>query len=251
MGRLNNKVAIITGAGSGIGQATAILFAHEGATVIATDIDTTSLNITVSKIQANNKKVYSFKHDVSSRTDWQDLITFIKENDLKVDVLANIAGISSNISFSSLTDAEWDKVFDVNMKSVFIGVQETIPLMIEQSHGSIINVSSMCGLLGNCGAGPYAASKAALTNFTKSVAHDFAAMNIRCNSVHPGYIATNMTKDLFENPLMLKYFKENTPLPCLGRPLDIAFAIVYLASEESQFITGIELIVDGGIVNSR
>lgn len=251
MGRLSRKIALITGAGSGIGQATARLFAHEGAVVIATDLNKENVESTVKELVDKGYEAYALKHDVTNRKDWQEVIKFANDKDLKINVLCNIAGISSEVPFGQLDEDEWNKVFKINMESIFIGTQEVIKEMVEQKKGVIINVSSMCGILGSCGAGPYAASKAAVANFTKSIAHDFAAENIRCNSIHPGYIATNMTKELFENPQMMAYFQENTPLPCLGRPNDIAYGMVYLASEEAQFVTGIQLVIDGGVVNTH
>lgn len=248
MDRAKEKVVIVTGAANGMGEAAAMLLAQEGAKVVATDIQEEKVADVVMKIIEAGGEALSFKHDVSSKSDWEHVVAETVATYGKLDGLVNNAGISSSIPFGQVTEDDWNRVMAINVNSVFYGTQLSIPHMVENGGGSIVNISSMAGLVGNSGTGPYTASKGAVRAFTKAVSQDYAKQLIRCNSIHPGYIATAMTKDLFANEQMLGWFKSNTPLPYLGESMDIAYAILYLISDESKFVTGVELPVDGGVV---
>ncbi|WP_418791588.1 SDR family NAD(P)-dependent oxidoreductase [Phosphitispora sp. TUW77] len=247
MGRLENKVAIITGAASGMGEAAAKLFAQEGAKVILTDIQEERLQEVVKEITSNGYEALGLVHDVSSEEAWGKVVAEGVKAFGKIDVLVNNAGIAqSGQPFEDITLEYWNKFMAVNLSSVFLSAKYVLPVMKENGGGSIINVSSIAGLTGGSGAGPYTASKGAVRLFTKSIAIDYAKDNIRSNSIHPGYIETPMSKAFFENENYLKYFKAKTPLPYLGKAEDIANGMLFLASDESSFITGAELVIDGG-----
>jgi len=246
MARLQNKVAIITGAGSGMGREEALLFAREGAKVVATDINESNVAEVVEEIRAAGGEALALKHNVASEEDWTRVVSETIAAYGRVDALVNNAGISLAVPMLDLTTAQWDKVMDINLKSVFLGMKSVVPHMIENKGGSIVNISSIAGLTGGSGAGPYTASKGAVRLLSKAAAIDYAKSNVRVNSVHPGYIETPMTTDLFANEQMMQWFLAQTPLPRLGKPNDVAEAVLFLASDASAFITGIELPVDGG-----
>lgn len=246
MGRLNNKVAIITGAGGGQGKAEALLFAKEGAKVVVTDVQNDKVKAVVEEIIENGGEAIGFFHDVSSEEKWIQVVKETVEKFGKVDILVNNAGITIQKSLHETSVEEWNKVMNINLTGAFLGMKHVLPVMMENKGGSIINISSIAGLTGGSGASPYTASKGALRLLTKATAIDYAKHNIRCNSVHPGYIETPMTKDMFTNEHMMNWFRANTPLPYLGKPEDIAYGVLYLASDESKFVTGVELPIEGG-----
>ncbi|WP_099223330.1 SDR family NAD(P)-dependent oxidoreductase [Listeria costaricensis] len=246
MGRLAGKVAIITGAAGGQGKAEALLFAKEGAVVIATDMQEALLKETEKELQAIEPKSLTFKHNVASEEDWQHIVDEAVKHFGHIDILVNNAGISTERTILNTTLDEWNKVLAVNLNGTFLGMQKVIPHMQENGGGSIINISSIAGLTGGSGASSYTASKGAVRLLTKATAVDFAKDNIRVNSVHPGYIETPMTKQLFESEETRGWFQSLTPLPRLGKSIDIAEGVLYLASDESSFVTGVELPIDGG-----
>ncbi|MGY3777580.1 SDR family NAD(P)-dependent oxidoreductase [Isobaculum melis] len=248
MKRVEGKVAIITGAGNGMGKESAILLAAEGAKVVATDIQLEAVEAVVKEILANGGDAIAIKHDVANEAEWKQVVAETTAKYGKLDILVNNAGISFDKPFGELTLTDWGRVMQINVDSVFLGTQLAIPEMQKNGGGSIINISSMAAIIGNCGAGPYTASKGAVRSLTKAVAHDYAKDAIRSNSIHPGYIETAMTKELFANPAYKEWFVNNTPLPYLGEGKDIANAVLFLGSDESKFITGVELPIDGGIV---
>jgi len=240
--RLKNKIALITGAVRGIGLRTADLFEQEGANVIRTDINA-------------SKNIY--KLNVADKEDWKNIFTKIKEWHGSLDILVNNAGITGLEEQNILCDPEnetlsnWRKVHAVNLDGVFLGCKYMIPLMKKRG-GSIINISSRSGMVGIPHAGSYASSKAAVRNHTKTVALYCAEKNynIRCNSIHPAAILTEMW-----NPILAKNREEtiakisaDIPLKRMGLPIDVANAILFLASDESSYITGSELTIDGGIL---
>jgi len=244
--RLSNKVAIITGAAGGMGKADALLFAREGAKVAITDLQEDKLQEVVREIAENGGEAIGFKHNVASEEDWVHIANETVAKFGKIDILVNNAGISNATPFLELTVESWEKTMSVNLTSIFLGQKHVIPHMIEAGGGSIINISSIAGLTGGSGTGPYTASKGAVRMLTKATAVDFAQYNIRANSVHPGYIETPMTIDLFNDENMRQWFQSQCPLPRLGKPEDIANGVLFLASDESSYITGIELPIDGG-----
>lgn len=246
MGRLHGKVAIVTGAAGGMGKADALLFAKEGAKLAITDLQQDKLQEVVREIKQNGGEAIGFSHNVASEEDWIRVVEETVAHYGKIDILVNNAGISSAIPFLETSVEQWDKVMSINVTGTFLGQKHVIPHMIGNGGGSIVNISSIAGLTGGSGAGAYTASKGAVRMLTKATAIDYAKHGIRVNSVHPGYIATPMTVDLFADEGMKQWFLSQTPLPRLGKPEDIAAGVLFLASDESSFITGIELPIDGG-----
>ncbi|WP_410770441.1 SDR family NAD(P)-dependent oxidoreductase [Fontibacillus sp. BL9] len=246
MGRLDNKVAIITGAAGGMGKSDALLFAKEGAKVVITDIQEDKVLAAAEEINQNGGEALGVVHNVTSEEDWKRVVDEAIAKFGKIDILVNNAGISSPTPMMDTTVELWNKVMDINIKSVFLGQKYVIPHMIDNGGGSIVNISSIAGLTGGNGAGPYTASKGAVRMLTKATAVDFAKHNIRCNSVHPGIIQTPMTEGLMEDEKMKAWFHSVTPLPRLGLAEDIAAGVLFLASDESSYITGVELPIDGG-----
>ncbi|WP_422658757.1 SDR family NAD(P)-dependent oxidoreductase [Paenibacillus sp. EC2-1] len=246
MGRLDNKVAIVTGAAGGMGKADALLFAKEGAKVVITDLQDDKLNDVAKEIEALGSEALAIKHNVASEEDWIRVADEAVAKFGKIDILVNNAGISSSTPFMEQTVESFEKVMKINVTSIFLGQKYVIPHMINAGGGSIINISSIAGLTGGSGAGPYTASKGAVRMLTKATAVDFAKHNIRANSIHPGFIETPMTVEMFKDEKMSAWFKSMTPLPRLGKAEDIARAVLFLASDESDYITGVELPVDGG-----
>lgn len=243
--RLENKVVIITGAGSGIGKETALLFAREGAKVVVADMNEMAGEETVAQIKKNGEGFF-FKLNVSDREQAKQMVKITLEKYGKLDVLINNAGIVQDAFLSKMTEEQWDKVIDVNLKGVFNCSQAVVEVMMNQGSGVIINTSSIVGLNGNVGQVNYAATKAGLIGMTKTLAKELGKRGIRVNAVAPGFIATPMTSNVPEK--ILEMMKEKTPLRRLGEPKDIANAYLYLASDEANFVNGAVLSVDGGLI---
>ncbi|GAK13618.1 SDR family NAD(P)-dependent oxidoreductase [Geomicrobium sp. JCM 19039] len=242
--RLPNKIALITGAGSGMGEAEALRFAKEGATVIATDINEEAVKNVVTQITESGGKAVSHKHNVASHDDWQQIMVDVKKRYGRLDILVNNAGISLATPFEEQTEEDWARTYGININGVMFGMQQAIPLMQEHG-GSIVNISSISALTGMAGAGAYTASKGAVRSITKAAAVDYGKQNIRVNSVHPGYIVTPMSAPSMEQ--YKDYFLTQVALPELGNSDEVTNAVLFLASDEASHITGIELPVDGGV----
>lgn len=245
--RLTGKVAVITGAGSGMGEETAKLFAREGATVVATDINLEAVTRVVETIRSNGGEAIALQHDVTSRNDWENIYNEVQSVCGKLDVLVNNAGIALAKPFLDQTEEDWARTYRINIDGVMLGTQYAIPLMEQNGGGSIINISSISALTGMAGAGAYTASKGAVRSLTKAAAVDYGKHNIRVNSVHPGYIVTPMSAPHMEHPDYKQHFLNQIALPNLGRAEEVATAVLFLASDEANHITGIELPVDGGV----
>ena len=255
--RLKNKIALITGSASGIGKSCAEIFAQEGATVIVSDIDDNKGQQLADKIGENAL----YQHlDVKNEEDWIRVTKFIQERFIKLDILVNNAGITGFVPDMGPQDPEhatiesWNYVHAVNLDGVFLGCKYAISMMRKHG-GSIINMSSRSGIVGIPRAGAYASSKAAVRNHTKTVALYCAEekYNIRCNSIPPAAILTQMWDIMFGNDephrqQMIQAIANDIPLKAMGAPSDVAYAAVYLASDEATYITGIELNIDGGIL---
>ena len=248
MGRLEGKVAIITGGARGQGALEAELFAKEGAKVVICDIlDQEGKDVEAKVLATDGDAVYSHL-DVTRDDDWQEAVDLAESRYGKLDVLVNNAGIARGASIEETSEELWDEVLAVNTKGVFLGTRRAIPAMRRAGGGSIINVSSIAGILGRkLAPAVYSASKGAVRVFTKSTAIQHAHERIRCNSIHPGPIDTPMLAGITANPAMLRERTDEVPLGRLGSSEDVAFGVLYLASDESSWITGIELIIDGGI----
>ncbi|MDO8725976.1 MAG: 3-oxoacyl-ACP reductase FabG [Candidatus Methanoperedens sp.] len=243
--RLENKVVIITGAGSGIGKETALLFAREGAKVVVADVNEKAGEETVVEIKKNGEGFF-VKLDVTNREQSKQMVKTTMEKYGKIDVLINNAGIVQDALIFKMTEEQWDRVIDINLKGVFNCTQAVVEVMINQGNGVIINTSSIVGLNGNVGQVNYAATKAGLIGMTKTLAKELGRKGIRVNSVAPGFIQTPMTSSVPDK--ILEMMKEKTPLRRLGEPKDVANAYLYLASDEANFVNGAVLCVDGGLV---
>jgi NAD(P)-dependent dehydrogenase (short-subunit alcohol dehydrogenase family) len=244
MGRLAGKVAVITGAGNGMGAAEAKLFAREGAKVVATDINETALHEVVNEIKQSGGEVLSFKHNVASEEEWKSIIEETVKQFGKVDVLVNNAGVSSTMTIANLEMDKWNQVMDINLNGCMLGMKYAIPEMKKNGSGSVINISSIGGLVGMAGSSAYTAAKGALRSISKAAAVEYAKDCVRVNSVHPGIIVTPMTAGTFGEAE--PYYKTFTQLPYFGNPEDVAYGVLFLASDESRFMTGAELVIDGG-----
>lgn len=241
--RLKDKVAIITGAASGIGRETALLFAKEGATVIACDISQDQLDSL--KAEAGDS-VFPFKADITDRESVNNCVKEVEEKFDRIDILINNAGITADSLLVKMEESQWDRVINVNLKGVFNMTQAVVPVMLKKNSGVVLTTSSVVGRYGNIGQTNYAATKAGVIGMTFSWAKEFGKKGIRFNAVAPGFIKTPMTEDLPEKVVDIMINK--TPLRRLGSPADIAQAFLFLASDESSFITGQVIGVDGGIV---
>jgi len=248
MKRLENKVAIITGAAGGMGAAEAFLFALEGAKVIITDVQEEKLKEVVKEIRAAGGTADYVVHDVSSEESWNDVIKKTISLYQKIDILVNNAGITGNLlaPLEERTVTEFNKVIAVNLLGQFIGVKVVVPFMRKNGSGSIINISSIGGITGSAGGTAYTASKGGSRLFTKGAAVELAKDNIRVNSVHPGYVATPMTQNMSGAKDFEAMAVGGTPMSRGGTLNEIAYGVLYLASDESTFTTGSEMIIDGG-----
>ena len=251
MGRVQGKVVLVTGAATGIGRSASILLAREGAKVAVTDVKHDDAKETVRLIRESGGHAEYWALDVTSEEEVRSVFAHVKETFGPIDVLVNNAGVvSSGTPTHDTTLEEFERVQRINMTGVFLCTKHAIPDMLASGRGSIVNVSSIAGLVGNPGLSPYNASKGAVRLFTKSTALEYASHQIRVNSIHPGAIWTPMVEEVVnrsEDPEAAKAgFASQHPIGHIGEPDDIGWAVVYLASEESKFITGAELAIDGG-----
>ena len=242
--RLKDKVALITGGGSGIGEATALRFAEEGAKVVICDVDMENANRVAKDIDSKGGETLVLKADVSNKGDVEGMMAQIKEHFGKLDILVNNAGINRDAFVKKMTEEQWDDVIRINLKGTFICCQAALTLMSEQKSGKIINTSSI-GAVGNIGQANYAASKCGVIGLTKTLALEGARYNINVNCVAPGATKTPMTTKLPEN--MVEMITEKIPFRRWAEPKDIANAHVFMASDEASYVTGQVLFVDGGI----
>ena len=241
--RLQDKVALITGAARGMGAAEARIFAKEGAKVILADIQVEDgQSVTQEIIDAGGQAIFS-EMDVSKQSDWQRTIDAAISNFGKINVLVNNAGIIERDSLEETTEETWDKIMAVNAKGVFLGTKAVIPHMKAAGGGSIINISSISGMI-SVGYPAYNASKGAIRVFTKSAAVEYARDNIRVNSIHPGTIWTSMST--YKRAFTREERAKTIPMRRVAEPEEIAYPALFLASDESSYITGSELVIDGG-----
>tara|TARA_Y100001936_G_scaffold194968_1_gene194990 strand:- start:229 stop:978 length:750 start_codon:yes stop_codon:yes gene_type:complete len=244
--RLVDKICVITGASNGMGAAEAKLFAKEGAQVILCDIQDQLGKSLATDINESGFSANYVHLDVTKEDQWESLITFITKEFGRLDVLVNNAGISSS-GPDFLDTEQFDKVMHVNSRSVFLGMKSVIPLMVKQSKGSIVNISSVSGIIAqNYVHMGYSASKAAVRLMTKSVAVKYASKGIRANSVHPGILPPMTTSQGTADPEVRKGMISDVPMGRAGLVEEVGNAVLFLASDESSYITGAELPVDGG-----
>ena len=247
MGRLDGKVALISGGARGQGAAEAKLFANEGAKVVIADIiDEQGKQIEAEIAEAGGDATYVHL-DVTSEEEWNNAVQTALDSYGKLDILVNNAGILIRKVVEDTTVEDWDRIMDINGKGVFLGTKAAIPAMRQVGGGSIINISSIAGIIGSAQSAAYGATKGAVRILTKATAIQYAGERIRCNSVHPGTIYTDMTRDNLDTPEGQQQWRERIPLGRLGTVDDIANGVLFLASNESSFMTGSELVIDGGI----
>jgi len=251
--RLESKVALITGGGSGIGRACAEMFAREGARVAVSDISLERAQATTQSVTSQGGEAIAISGDVSVGDDAQNMVSATVEKFGKLDVLVNSAGVSARNAMHKGSSAEevWDKVIDVNLKGTYMVSWHAVPEMAKSGGGSIINLSSIMGLVGypvgmGGGFNPYNPSKGGVLQFTRNLAIDSASKNVRVNCICPGYVETNLTSALTKDAEALSRLETLHPIGRLGQPEEIAYAALYLASDESGFVTGTPLVVDGG-----
>ncbi len=251
MGRVQGKVALVTGAGLGLGRATSLLLAKEGAKLVVTDIDEKLAAQTAAAIGEAAGEVLSLRHDVSDPDEWSSVMAAVEKKFGRLDVLVNNAGIAIAKTIEDTTLAEWRRTMAVNLDGVFLGCQAGIGLM-KKTGGSIVNLSSIDGIIGEADLAAYCASQGGVRTLTKAVAVHCAEQKygIRCNSIHPGYVWTPQTENYLRDLGRLEEERAKAlsrhPIGFLGEPSDIAYMVLYLASDESKFVTGAEMVVDGG-----
>ena len=253
MSRVAGKIAIITGAASGLGYAAAVKLMSEGAKVMLTDVNEEMLNTMPERLKDFSETQFeTFVHDVTNEQAWIELIEKTESDFGKINILINSAGISLGADIVSTEFDVWKKVHQVNLDSVFLGCKYAIPVMSKSGQGSIINISSMSGIVASHNTSAYNSSKAAVRHLSKSVAlHCAKSTNlIRCNSIHPVFTRTAMVQSMIDaapERNIEEKLVQQIPIRKLADPIDIANAAVFLASDESSFITGTELIIDGGL----
>ena len=245
--RLQGKIALISGGARGMGAVEARLFAKEGAKVTIGDVLEDEGRKLEAEINATGGVALFVRLDVTHEADWQKAVEATVNRFGKLDVLVNNAGISGRGRVEDTAVEEWDRVMDVNAKGVFLGTKVAIPAMRQGGSGSIINISSQLGLVGTDHSSPqYQASKGAVRLLTKATAIQYAQEGIRANSVHPGPIVTPMTEAARADPERYQLMLSRVPLGCYGQPEDVAYGVLYLASDEARWVTGSELVIDGG-----
>ncbi len=249
-GRVAGKVALVTGGGSGIGRASALTLAREGASVVVTDLRGETAAETAQMIAEAGGKARSMAQDTTDETQWQAVMASIRATEKRLDIVLNNAGVSNNGMLLKDTSLEqWRFVNAANVEGVYMGTKYGIELMEEAGNGgSIVNISSIYGKVGAVGSVAYNASKGAVCVFSKGAALECgkAGNGVRVNTIHPGFIETGMTRERFKDNAVRDWMINRTPIGRSGVPQDIANGVLYLASDESSFVTGAELVIDGG-----
>lgn len=247
MKRLENKVVIITGAAGGMGKIEAMLFAKEGANVMATDNQTDKLEKWVNEFnKKEGLKIEYMAHDVSSEKDWQRVVNETIELYNHINILVNNAGIFPPFLEIEKTDKKiWDEVISIDLTGVFLGCKAVIPYMKKIGGGSIVNISSIAGMAGGAGVA-YSAAKGGIRLITKDLAVEYGESNIRVNSIMPGAIITPMIEGLLKDDETAKNLKKMSALGRVGKPEEVAYGALFLASDEASFVTGSDLVIDGG-----
>jgi 3(or 17)beta-hydroxysteroid dehydrogenase len=250
MDRVKDKVALVTGCAGGLGRAEALLLAKEGSTVVVTDIEESTMERLAEEIKSQGGKAAHSKLDVTREDEWNRVIDRILAEFGKLDILVNNAGVIFYKKIEDTSLAEWRRLMSVNLEGVFLGTKCAIKAMKANGTGSIINIASVAGLIGNPDAAAYHASKGGVRSFTKAAAIECSkagyGYNIRINSIYPGVINTSMADDLKKDEVKLQTALSWHAMGHFGEPEDVAYGVLYLASDESRFLTGSELVIDGG-----
>ena len=251
MSRVRGKVAIVTGAASdpGLGRAIARTLAREGARVVATDVDEAGVRDCADAIRADGGEAIALRHDVTREADWQQVVARALDGFGRLDVLVNNAGIAVLKPLEELSLADWNRQLEVNLTSVFLGCKHSAAALRRSGGGSIVNLSSVAGMVGLRTCVAYGASKGGVRIASKAIALELGRDGIRCNSVHPGFIWTNMQAKATgaSDPASVPLARGSVPLGRIGEPQDVAECVLYLASDESKYVTGAEFVVDGGM----
>jgi NAD(P)-dependent dehydrogenase (short-subunit alcohol dehydrogenase family) len=246
MGRLDDRVALVTGAASGIGKATAWRLAAEGAAVLVTDIQTDAGEALAEALRDSGARAAFVRHDVASEADWEQACAKAAEEFGGLDILVNNAGMGDLADIEGTTLKDWQHTIDVDQTGVFLGMRTAAPYLKASGHASVVNISSIFGVSGGFGTSPaYHAAKGAVRTLTKNAALHWATEGIRVNSIHPGFIDTPILDQARGTPFW-DVMTQLTPMGRLGRPDEIAAGVAYLASDDASFITGLELNIDGG-----
>jgi 3-oxoacyl-[acyl-carrier protein] reductase len=243
--KLTGKVALVTGAAQGIGKAVALLLARNGADIVVSDINLEKAEETAKEIRSIGQKAMAVRVDVANWNDVERMVEGTLEKLAKIDILVNNAGITRDKLILRMTEEDWDAVLSVNLKGTFNCTKAVVRHMAKQRSGKIVNIASVVGEMGNAGQANYSASKAGVIGLTKTIAREYAQRGINVNAVAPGYIETPMTEALPEKAK--EELKKLIPMERLGKPEDVAEAVLFLASEESSYVTGQVLNVNGGI----
>ncbi|HBO87686.1 MAG TPA: 3-oxoacyl-[acyl-carrier-protein] reductase [Verrucomicrobia bacterium] len=243
---LSSKCAVVTGAARGLGQAIAVKLAEAGADVALCDLQSDWLDETAAKVRATGRRAEVYNVNVANADSVAVGVKAIEVDFGKIDILVNNAGITKDGLLMRMSEADWDAVLDVNLKGVFLCTKAVMRGMMKQRSGSIVNIASVIGLMGNAGQANYAASKGGVISFSKTVAKELASRNVRCNAVAPGFIRTAMT-DALEEDVQSK-MKDLIPLSRFGEPEDVANVVLFLASDASGYVTGQALSTCGGMV---
>jgi NAD(P)-dependent dehydrogenase (short-subunit alcohol dehydrogenase family) len=247
VGRLEGKVALISGAARGLGAAEAALFAREGACVVLGDIRDEPCAAVAESIRQNGGRAASIHLDVTVEDDWQRAVASAEETFGKLNVLINNAGVAQQPGgIEQTTIDEWHRVLDVNLTGTFLGCRSAIPALRRAGGGAIVNTSSVAGLVASK-AVSYGSAKGGVRLLTKSIAIQYAREKIRCNSVHPGSMDTEIVRQSIPDPAALAARVQSIPLGRLVQPEEVAYAVLYLASDEAAYVTGSELVIDGGL----
>jgi NAD(P)-dependent dehydrogenase (short-subunit alcohol dehydrogenase family) len=244
--RLPGQVAIITGGGSGIGRATALLFAREGASVVVGDLNHETAQATVTAIQAEGGTACAVRVNVTQAAEVEQLIASAIREYGRLDILFNNAGIGKRVALTDMSEDDWQQVIDVDLKSIFLCSKYAVPVMCRGGGGCIINTASIYGLVGAEGVAAYNAAKGGVVLLTRNMAVDHAKDNIRVNCICPGHTDTPILDTLRQDEPMLRTIRQRYPLGRFARPEEIAYGVLFLASEASSFVTGTALVVDGG-----
>jgi 3-oxoacyl-[acyl-carrier protein] reductase len=246
MKQLENQIAVVTGAGRGIGRAIALKLAAQGADIAAVDLKTDFVQETVEEVRKLGRKAWAVAANVSEAASVEAAAEQILKEAGHVDILVNNAGITKDGLLMRMSEADWDAVLDINLKGTFLFTKAFSRAFVKQRSGRIVNIASVIGLIGNAGQCNYAASKAGVIGFTKSVARELASRGVTANAIAPGFIETKMTEAL--GPETRAGLLKQIPLASLGQPEDVAEAVLFFASPAARYVTGQVLAVDGGMV---
>lgn len=248
--RLENRVAIVTGAGGAIAGFTAKLLAAHGAKIIATDMDFEAVSKTVEEIKSEGNEAIAIKHDITSENDWDVVVSAAISTFGRLDILANVAGWhipEPRLDLQTITLDEWNKHIAINLSGAFLGTKRAIPEMLKNNYGSIINIASVAALKGGSFY-HYSAAKSGLRALSRNTALAYATNGIRANTIFPGLVESKLTAAPLADPTIRDHLIKSNAIPHFGDPDDIAYGILYLASDESKYVTGAELVIDGGVM---